>query len=345
MNNQEKYFMMVAETLNMSLVAKRTFISHQCISSYIRQLEERLNVRLFNRSPSLSLTKEGEILFQGLQEIKKSEDNLYSILADTNKNCKGHLRIGFPRSRVKLLVTKLIPPFKKNYRNVDISVTSDFSNVLEVLTLNGTLDLYIGTGKLRTKELNEELLLTEKLFYVISDDLLKEHFGREVNEEELAEMERGICLSNFLDVPLIITPPPSRLRALIDTVAEQAGTKQKIVFEINEPSVFQELCRENLGAAVISHMFLAYETWTMRNDTVKRTVIMDGKRRYISLISKNLYCFPINSLESYHGAITISYSNNKYIPNYMKDFISMTKDIFKCMETISYSADSTRMRL
>ena len=174
---------------------------------------------------------------------------------------------------------------------------------------------------------------------------MKEHFGREVNEEELAEMERGICLSNFLDVPLIITPPPSRLRALIDNVAEQAGTKQKIVFEINEPSVFQELCRENLGAAVISHMFLAYETWTMRNDTVKRTVIMDGKRRYISLISKNLYCFPINSLESYHGAITISYSNNKYIPNYMKDFISMTKDIFKCMETISYSADSTRMRL
>lgn len=337
MNNQEKYFMMVAETLNISLVAKRAYISHQCVSSYIRQLEERLNVRLFNRSPSLSLTREGEILFHGLQEIKRSEDNLYSILTDTNRNCKGHLKIGFPRSRVKLLVTKLIPPFKKNYRNVDISITSDFSNVLEALTQNGSLDLYIGTGKLKAKELNEELLLTEKLFYVISDSLLKEHFGRNVSKEELSEMEHGICLSNFLDVPLIITPPPSRLRSLVDKVAEQAGTKQKIVFEINEPSVFQELCRENLGAAVISHMFLAHETLATGNDAIKRTVIMDGKRCDISLISKNLYCFPINNLESYHGAITISYSNSKYIPTYMKDFISMTKDIFKNMEAMSDS--------
>lgn len=332
MNNQEKYFMMVAETLNISLVAKRTFISHQCVSAYIRQLEERLNVRLFNRSPSLSLTREGEILFHGLQDIKKSEDNLYSILTDTNRNCKGHLRIGLPRSRVKLLVTKLIPPFKKNYKNVDISITSDFSNILEILTQNGSLDLYIGTGKLKAKELNEELLLTEKLFYVISDDLLKEHFGRKPCKDDLTAMEHGICLSKFFDVPLIITPPPSRLRALVDNVMEQAGVKSKVVFEINEPSVFQELCRENLGAAVVSHMFLAHETLCTGNDAIKRTVIMDGKCCDISLISKNLYCFPINNLESYHGAITISYSNNKYIPNYMKDFISMTKDIFKSME-------------
>lgn len=331
MNNQEKYFMMVAETLNMSLVAKKEFISHQCISSYIKQLENKLNVRLFNRTPSLSLTKEGEILFNGLMEIKKAEDNLYSMLTDTDQNCKGHLRIGLPRSRVKLFVTKLIPPFKKRYKNVDITIVSDFSNVLEVLTLNGSLDLYIGTGKLNTNELNEELLLTEKLFYVISDNLLEGHFGRQISNEEFINMQHGINLPDFLDVPLISTPPPSRLRALIDNVAERAGIKHKIAFEINEPSIFQELCKENLGAAVISHMFLAYDSYIENNPT-KRTVFLDSNPCDIFLASNNLYCFPITNLESYHGAITISYSNNKYIPNYMHDFITITKDIFKKME-------------
>ncbi len=47
-----KYFLMVAEELNITRAAERLYISQQSLSNHISNMERELNVKLFTRSPS-----------------------------------------------------------------------------------------------------------------------------------------------------------------------------------------------------------------------------------------------------------------------------------------------------
>ena len=51
-----RYFLMVAEELNITRAAERLYISQQSLSNHIGNLERELDVKLFTRSPKLSLT-------------------------------------------------------------------------------------------------------------------------------------------------------------------------------------------------------------------------------------------------------------------------------------------------
>ena len=59
-----KYFLMVAEELNITRAAERLYISQQSLSNHISNMERELDVKLFTRSPKLSLTYAGGLLVE-----------------------------------------------------------------------------------------------------------------------------------------------------------------------------------------------------------------------------------------------------------------------------------------
>lgn len=311
MNNQYEYFLLVAQSLNMNKVAKEKFVSHQSVSSHINQLEEKLNVKLFYRKPRLSLTAEGEILFNGLRLMKALEESLISQLKDFDKNGRGKLRVGIPSSYYSIFVPMLLSEFKKIYPNVKIEVASDFSDILETQTLNGELDLFIGTDRVRAENLVTELLFTEKLFFVIGDEALKKIIASEISHETLAKLKQGVDFVDFKDVPLVLTPLPSRLRRMVDSIAEKNDCKLNIAFETNNVSMSIKLCKNEMWACIVSQLFM--------EDYVA------GKHGDLS----SLYYFPLKNVADHHGDISISYLADNRAPRYQLDFISITKKVFK----------------
>lgn len=51
-----KYFVLVADSLNITHTAKKLYISQQALSNHISNLEKKLGVKLFERVPALKLT-------------------------------------------------------------------------------------------------------------------------------------------------------------------------------------------------------------------------------------------------------------------------------------------------
>lgn len=51
MLNNYKYFLVLAEELNISNAAKRLYISHQSLSKYLKGLEEKHGVAFLRGSP------------------------------------------------------------------------------------------------------------------------------------------------------------------------------------------------------------------------------------------------------------------------------------------------------
>ena len=310
MDNRYKYFMLVAEKLNMSDVARDSFISHQCVSAYIRQLEDKLKVRLFNRKPTLSLTREGEVLRESLQRIRIIEDGLLSQLAE-EENTHRKLRIGVLSSRYTTLVELLVPRYKNLYPDVEIEVVGDFSNTLEAKTVNGNIDLFIGHGRSASKTLSSVNLLNESYYLMINDTLLRSFFENSYPACATA-FRRGIDMFDFQYVPFIMHPHPSRLRKIIDDIALAKRFEINISLQTNSTEIFPQLCHHGIGACVVSQMFFPI-VQNINNNAPK---------------SKYIHVFPVNDLANIKGELYISFIRQKYTPAFQTNFIKVAKEVF-----------------
>jgi DNA-binding transcriptional LysR family regulator len=310
MQNHYKYFMLVAEKLNMSEVAKNSFISHQCISTYIRQLEGKLNVKLFHRRPALTLTREGEILRDALQQIRIIEDGITSKLTE-DKNVHRKIRIGILSSRYSTLIQLLLPKYKNMYPNVEIEVVGDFSNALEAKTANGNLDLFIGHGKSEAKTIDSVNLISESYYLLICDTLLRQYFSVSY-PNCIDSFMKGVNLADFAHVPFILHPHPSRVRRMIDNISIEKHFDINVSIQMNSTEMFPQLCHQKLGACILSQMF--FPQIREINNTSDN--------------SKRLYAFPVIDLVGLRSEIFVSFIKQKYIPVHRKDFIKLSEDIF-----------------
>lgn len=59
-----EYFLTLAEEKNITHAAKRLYVSQQCLSAYLKELEEEYGVQLFYRKPQFMLTPAGETFYR-----------------------------------------------------------------------------------------------------------------------------------------------------------------------------------------------------------------------------------------------------------------------------------------
>lgn len=119
-------FVRVVEEGSFTRAAERLTLSRSVISKYITRLEERLGVRLLNRTTRrLSLTEAGSIFYEhssrGLQEIDDAE----AEIAQLQQTPSGTLRINSPMSFGILHVAPLLPQFQAQYPEIKLDMNLD----------------------------------------------------------------------------------------------------------------------------------------------------------------------------------------------------------------------------
>ncbi|MEG2867673.1 MAG: LysR family transcriptional regulator [Terrisporobacter sp.] len=122
-----RYFYDVARIKSISTVAKQSHISQSALSQQLLKLENKLDVKLLNRSnKGVSLTHEGEILFKHCETIintyKKMEDELCS--SSLRKN---HISIESIESIASTFLPIAISKLKNSFPDYIINLTSLYS--------------------------------------------------------------------------------------------------------------------------------------------------------------------------------------------------------------------------
>lgn len=142
--NKYKYFYAVAEQESFSKASEVLHISQPAISHSIKELEEQLGVKLFNRdSKKVTLTENGKKL---LTYVDKAFSNIIMAeksLQESNSELTGNVRVGIYSHISLFMLPKLIKKFneKYSYSSFDISISS--SNELKERLLNKELDFII----------------------------------------------------------------------------------------------------------------------------------------------------------------------------------------------------------
>jgi DNA-binding transcriptional LysR family regulator len=114
-------FVRVYELGSMSAAARDLRISPAVTSSRISQLEERLGVRLFQRTTrNLSATEQGKAFYGGACQVLESVESAEAQVVDITDNPRGALYVAAPLGVGRRLIAPQVPAFLEQYPEVNM---------------------------------------------------------------------------------------------------------------------------------------------------------------------------------------------------------------------------------
>jgi DNA-binding transcriptional LysR family regulator len=128
------YFLEVARHRNFRRAGVELGVSASAISHALRGLEERLGVRLLNRtSRSVTLTAAGEALQGAIQQPFSEIDRAIDVLNRYRDAPMGRVRLSVPADAADHLVAPVLPTFIERYPDIEIeiSVSNRMIDVIE----------------------------------------------------------------------------------------------------------------------------------------------------------------------------------------------------------------------
>ncbi|MCX7779781.1 MAG: LysR family transcriptional regulator [Negativicutes bacterium] len=139
-----KIFYYVAKHLSFSQAAAELFLSQSAVSQAIRQLEEKLACRLFNRNTKqVRLTPEGDLLFRHIEQafhfIKAGERGIAAVRSLQ----QGEIHIGASDTICKYYLLPSFKQFTERYPGIKIKVTNRSSSVCLDLLGKGLIDVAV----------------------------------------------------------------------------------------------------------------------------------------------------------------------------------------------------------
>lgn len=308
MLNNYEYFLVLSEELNISNAAKRLFISHQCLSKYIKGLEEKYGVSFFERKPKFALTPAGKIMLTTMRQIELAEQNLENQLIDIKEAKSGIINFGITEGRYSILVPKLLKEFHDIYPKVKLNIHRATSPQMQEMVINNSLDLFLsGISNIVTHNLKYEIIMNEQMYIVISDNMLKQYFPN--NYPKCKEtFAKGVDLRLFQDVPFVLNKRNFNSRIILDKHLSELGISLNCISELTQPDIHYLLCAEDYAASFCLTMYLS---------EINKLNQFNNTKSYLNV-------FPIANFTA-ENPLALIYHKNKKFPSYTNDLKEIIK--------------------
>ncbi|WP_239326226.1 LysR family transcriptional regulator [Snodgrassella gandavensis] len=126
--NELNYFITVAQATSFVKAGKLLGISSSALSHSMRKLENRLNLRLFNRNTrNVSLTEAGEQLYRQISPLFDSINQEVNALSHFINTPSGTIRINAPSIAVEHVIYPKLRDFLPRYPLIRVEIQADNS--------------------------------------------------------------------------------------------------------------------------------------------------------------------------------------------------------------------------
>ncbi|MGK9235304.1 LysR family transcriptional regulator [Inquilinus limosus] len=149
--NQLRAFVAVGELLSFSRAAEVLGVSPSALSQMVRGFEERVGVRLLNRTTrSVALTEAGENLFRRVQPVVSELGEAIGQVRRYRERPAGTVRIHAFRSAAESYIEPILPSFARSYPDVVLDITLD-DEVVDIVA--GGFDAAIRIGEVIERDM------------------------------------------------------------------------------------------------------------------------------------------------------------------------------------------------
>jgi DNA-binding transcriptional LysR family regulator len=149
--NQLRAFVAVGECLSFSRAAATLGVSPSALSQMVRGFEERVGIRLFNRTTrSVALTNAGENLFKRVRPAVSELGEAVGQARQYRERPSGVVRVHAFRSAARTYLEPILPAFAQAYPDVVLDLTLD-DEVVDVVA--GGFDVALRIGEVIERDM------------------------------------------------------------------------------------------------------------------------------------------------------------------------------------------------
>lgn len=208
-----KYFLMAAREENITKAAELLHITQPTLSRQLQQLEEKLGVKLFQRSNhSIRLTEDGMLLKRRAQEIVALTDKTEKEFQHKEESVSGEISIGSGETKSVHELAEIISLFREEYPAVSYDFyTANADDIKERLD-KGLLDIGL---------LAEPVDISKYNFVRFNG---RERWGILVREDSVLAAKEYVKPEDLLEIPLLMVRRPlvqSELAGWFDNYYDQ----------------------------------------------------------------------------------------------------------------------------
>jgi DNA-binding transcriptional LysR family regulator len=232
-------FLSVARLGSFTKAALELHVSQPTLTVQIRQLEEWLGVRLFDRNKRrVAITEAGKNLLPFLARVLADLETVMSVGQELTGIRRGSVAIATLPSVAADFLPLAILRFREKYPGIDVRVSDVIAERILQLVRQETVDFGIGSKLAPDGELEIENLLTDQLCAVFPT-------GHSLDGRSEP------TLQNVVAWPLILTARGTSVRTLVDRAIEREALDICLSCEASYMTTAMGMVRAGLGVSIL----------------------------------------------------------------------------------------------
>ncbi len=246
MKLQQLRYLIAIEKNNLSIsgAAEKMCTSQPGVSKQIRQLEDELGIKLFNRNGKqlTHITVEGNHIIERAKAIMREVDNIKGLASEFRDNQIGTLKLATTHTQARYLLPPVIRQFRQRYPQVNLQIQQGRPEEIASMAASGEVDFAIATEAIGER-----------------DDLIMlpcYHWNRCVlvrKEHPLASSELT-SLAQIAEYPIVTYVFGFTGRSQFDDSFTEAGQRPNIVLTAVDSDVIKTYVRLELGIGIVARM-------------------------------------------------------------------------------------------
>lgn len=241
--NQLKYIVTVAKERNVTVAAKKLFISQSSLSQTIKNLEKEYKVKFFETDKSpIKLTYAGEVFVDWASKMLKSQEELQEKIDRISNSQEVKITVGMATHRCIYILPNVIKQFKEKYPHSLIIVKEYPTPTLEKMLKNNELDLLVDIENSDKFSYKNILLKKEKILLDVPDKY------KSVGNELFA----------FKNLPFIMLSKEQMLGKTARDLCKRYKFEPDISVECKNIETAHSLVLQGLGITFVPELFTKY---------------------------------------------------------------------------------------
>lgn len=240
---QLRYFIVIAEEKQVSAAAKKLFMSQPPLSQQLKNMEQSLGEKLFERSGKfLELTEAGKTLYKYAVEITQMMEEAKNEVADVGAGMDGRLSVGINTFSLSKL-NEVFHDFRSRFPKIKYKIQQNESSLLCYLLKEREIELAIVRLPLEISDFTLQHLYSEPFYVITSKD--KKLFDDDTTLKEISKYPLVLPSIEGLGVYYSIHEAFSKAKIQPDVIAEFSDLK-----------LMMELVSTNFGISVVPESLL-----------------------------------------------------------------------------------------
>lgn len=249
-----EYVSMIAQEQSISRAAAKLHITQPALSIYLKNLETRLGIPLFNRLGKQMLpTYAGSCVVERGRGLLLGRGGLSQQLQDIKNHENGLIRLGITPTRGIYFLPMMLHSFRQKFPQIEVQCTEADAQQLETMLLAGTLDVAFINLVSHNDKLTYQQIIQDAVVLFVSQQL----YEKLSKEQRPGFAHPWVDLRQLASEPFIRNYPEQHTEQIAQQAFRDYGIAPPAAIRISNHLTALNLAAYGYGA-YLSLEYLAY---------------------------------------------------------------------------------------